>query len=85
MAPVTEFPHFPHSLLSGKQNLHTQLRPAGNRAQLGKQNRLSQTFGALLITTDSFPPQVEELPFSNNYFSGFEFKKDAYFEEENLL
>lgn len=40
-----------------------RLRPTRNRAQLGKQNRLSQTFGALLIATDSFPPKWKNCHF----------------------
>lgn len=40
-----------------------RLRPTQNRAQLGKQNRLSQTFGALLIAADSFPPKWKNCHF----------------------
>lgn len=40
-----------------------QLGPTRNRAQLGKQNQLSQTFGALLIRADSFPPKWKDCHF----------------------
>lgn len=79
------FPTFPIPFTQGSQNHHTQLRPTQNRAQLGKQNPLSQTFGALLITADSFPYKWKNCHFQIITFHFSNSNGDAYSEEENLL